>query len=72
MCEQSLNTTESFVHLNPAIHIINFLINLFLKMFYCTRKNVRKGCNQCLLVGVSYHFMMNKAYLLIILDCKLT
>ena len=78
-----VNTTESFVHpslhlfsyLDPAIHIIRFLLitSIFEDLFVPERMFASVVINMFqLLVGLSYHFMMNKAYLLLILHHKMT
>ena len=79
-----VNTTESFVHLSlhlffhqhPAIHIIHFLLiitSIIEDIFVLERMFSSVVINMFqLLVGLSYHFMMDKAYLLLILHHKMT
>ena len=75
---KSVNTTESFVHpslhlfshQDPAIHIILFLLitYIFEDLFVPQRMFTSVVINMFqLLVGLSCQFMMNKAYLLLIL-----
>ena len=79
-----VNTTESFVHRSlhlfffhpdPAIHIIRFLLitSIFEDVFVPERMFASVVINMFqLLAGLSYNFMMNKAYLLLMLHHKMT
>ena len=57
-----------FFHPDPAIHIISFLLitSIFKDLFVPERMFASVVISMFqLLVGLSYHFMMNKAYLLL-------
>ena len=80
---KSVNTTELFVHPSlhlfshpdPAIHVILLLLitSIFEDLFVPQKMFASVVINMFqLLVGLSYHFMMNKAYLLLILHHKMT